>query len=199
MPSKSDKREKLIAAGQRLFHRNGIANSTLADLAEASGVPLGNIYYYFKNKDALISAVAAHQDTIVQHLLETIEDIADPYDRLQSFVDNFATLRDERAAYGCPLGTLCQESLRTNSAATPDTLVAFETVITWLERQFLQLGFSKKRSQQSAVHVLSAIQGASVVAHAFNDPEVVQSEIAELREWLKCLISKTGTDRVLSH
>jgi AcrR family transcriptional regulator len=44
------KREALVLAAAELFWMRGFEASSLADIAEASGVPLGNVYYYFKTK-----------------------------------------------------------------------------------------------------------------------------------------------------
>ena len=51
------KRERLVAAARRVLYEEGVEKSTLADIAAAADVPLGNVYYYFKTKDALVSAV----------------------------------------------------------------------------------------------------------------------------------------------
>ena len=37
------KRDRLIAAAREMIHRQGVEATTLADIAEASDVPLGNI------------------------------------------------------------------------------------------------------------------------------------------------------------
>jgi AcrR family transcriptional regulator len=56
-PKPPGKRERLIAAACDLFYRQGIAGTTLAHIAEAAEVPLGNMYYYFKTKDDIVAAV----------------------------------------------------------------------------------------------------------------------------------------------
>src|SRR5689334_25023124 len=56
-PTIAGKRERLIAAACDLFYRQGIAGTTLAHIAEAADVPLGNVYYYFKTKDDIVAAV----------------------------------------------------------------------------------------------------------------------------------------------
>jgi AcrR family transcriptional regulator len=53
------KRERLVAGASKLLHHNGVAASSLAEIAQAADVPLGNVYYYFKSKDELIRAVLA--------------------------------------------------------------------------------------------------------------------------------------------
>ena len=57
MPRTSDKRERLITAGRELIDSKGFNRTTLADIAEASGVALGNAYYYFRTKGDLLDAV----------------------------------------------------------------------------------------------------------------------------------------------
>ena len=49
-----EKRQRLIETATQVMYQQGTHRTTLADVAQASGVPLGNIYYYFKTKDALV-------------------------------------------------------------------------------------------------------------------------------------------------
>ena len=50
------KRERLVAGAREVMHRQGVENTTIADVAGAADVPVGNVYYYFKTKDELIDA-----------------------------------------------------------------------------------------------------------------------------------------------
>jgi AcrR family transcriptional regulator len=54
---RQDKRERLIAAACQVMYAQGVEKTTLADIAAAAGIPLGNVYYYFKTKDHLLQAV----------------------------------------------------------------------------------------------------------------------------------------------
>ncbi|NJL28443.1 MAG: TetR/AcrR family transcriptional regulator, partial [Thermoanaerobaculia bacterium] len=67
------KRERLIAAARDVIYRQGYGPTTLAHVAEASGVPLGNVYYYFKTKDALVEAVIETRLEQVRSQLEAAE------------------------------------------------------------------------------------------------------------------------------
>ena len=49
MARTSDKRVRLVDAAKALIHKQGFNLSTLADIAQEADVPLGNVYYYFKN------------------------------------------------------------------------------------------------------------------------------------------------------
>ena len=51
------KRDRLVEAATIMFYQHGVTCTTLADIAERAEVPLGNIYYHFRTKDALVEAV----------------------------------------------------------------------------------------------------------------------------------------------
>jgi TetR/AcrR family transcriptional regulator, transcriptional repressor for nem operon len=45
MSRASGKREKLVDSAGKLFHQVGFNQTSLADIAEDSGVPLGNVHF----------------------------------------------------------------------------------------------------------------------------------------------------------
>jgi len=51
------KRDRLIEAAKAKFYQQGVACTTLADIAQQAQVPLGNVYYHFRTKEALVEAV----------------------------------------------------------------------------------------------------------------------------------------------
>jgi TetR/AcrR family transcriptional regulator, transcriptional repressor for nem operon len=100
----------LVAAASQLLHQQGIMRTTLAEIAQAAGVPPGNVYYYFKTKDEIIAAVveARVQETLAMTAaLERRH--RTPKARLKALVAAFAQQGGTVARHGCPLGTLCSE------------------------------------------------------------------------------------------
>src|ERR1700738_3141680 len=85
------KRERLVAGASKLLHHNGVAATSLAEIAQAADVPLGNVYYYFKSKDDLIRAVLAEHIEEVDTMLNTLDAIPAPADRLKARVGGGAT------------------------------------------------------------------------------------------------------------
>jgi len=49
------KRDRLVEAAKTMFYQHGVTRSTLAEIAQQAQVPLGNVYYHFRTKEALIS------------------------------------------------------------------------------------------------------------------------------------------------
>lgn len=60
-------RHELLDAAIELFLRQGIANTTLKDIADKTGKTRGAIYWHFENKDAVIQALwERNADTFYQ-------------------------------------------------------------------------------------------------------------------------------------
>src|SRR5258706_15634862 len=70
MPRTTDKRIRLVNAAKYLIHKQGFSLTTLADIAQEADVPLGNVYYYFKTKDAIGAAVL---ETRAKELYERLQ------------------------------------------------------------------------------------------------------------------------------
>ncbi|HTX73011.1 MAG TPA: TetR/AcrR family transcriptional regulator [Rectinemataceae bacterium] len=51
------KRQAILGAAKRLFAAQGFNGTSISDLARETGLPVGSIYTYFENKDALARAV----------------------------------------------------------------------------------------------------------------------------------------------
>ncbi len=47
----------LVITATKLAYGRGFRETSLADIAEAARVPVGNVYYYFKTKEELAEAV----------------------------------------------------------------------------------------------------------------------------------------------
>lgn len=53
-------RRLIIKAGIEIFARKGFDGTRIAEIAEASGLPKANVYYYFSSKEEIYTAIIAH-------------------------------------------------------------------------------------------------------------------------------------------
>jgi TetR/AcrR family transcriptional repressor of nem operon len=188
MPASArDKRSRLVDAAVHLVHRQGFHRTTLADLAQESGVPLGNVYYYFKTKDALGEALIDQYVSCYETLRAKWESEADPRARLDAFIQMTIDNRETLAQSGCPMGTLTSELRKDDGRLATCATRLFADLLDWLDRQFRQLGKSKSEARRLAVHLLSALQGASLLAHNFGSAKYAVQEAKLLREWVRDL------------
>lgn len=181
----NDKRTRLTHAAKQLFYRQGVAATSLADIAQAAGVPLGNIYYHFKTKEALIEGVIAAHGKDILDSLAGLSAERQPKARLLAYVRSSLPFKDQLAQYGCPYGTLCNELEKTgqNTASSASTL--FKLYLDWLERQFAELGH--QAAPDLALETLCAVQGAYTLSHAAHSAAPLERQIARLEHWIKAL------------
>jgi TetR/AcrR family transcriptional regulator, transcriptional repressor for nem operon len=180
------KRQRLVAAAGQLLHRQGVEKTTLADIAQAADVPVGNVYYYFKTKDDIIAAVIEARVQQAKAALASIDSShRSPKSRLKTLVSEYADQSDAIALYGCPHGSLCSELDK--RPASPDFALAelMRVPIGWAEEQFRALG--RRDAHDLAVSLISAYQGSALLANTFRDPGILVREARRLNRWIDAL------------
>jgi hypothetical protein len=121
-------------------------------------------------------------------LLHELDKAGSPRERLCAFVQKKIKNRESLARGGCPVGTLCSELQKHGGPAAKRSRALFTEALAWMEAQFRALGKGTD-SRGLAVHLLSATQGVSVLAHTFHDPELIEIEAARLKRWIRSLDS----------
>jgi TetR/AcrR family transcriptional regulator, transcriptional repressor for nem operon len=179
------KRERLIAAACEVIYAQGVEQSSLAAIAAAAGVPLGNVYYYFRTKDDLVAAVIEAQLARAHAVLAAIDaDSADPRQRLKAMFGALAQQTDRIARYGCPFGSLCLE-LDKRADGPGDAASLMRVPLDWAERQFLALGHPDARDL--AVEVIARYQGVALLTNTLRDPALITRAAARVADWLDAL------------
>ena len=182
--TKGDKRTRVLDAAAKLVHEQGFHRTSLADISNESGVPLGNLNYYFKTKDAIGEAVVERLACAYEALRESWESTTDPQRRLESFIQMSMDNRDTLSRSGCPVGTLCAELNKEGGVVAEKAAQVFGELLHWIEAQFRLLGKGRE-SADLAIHLLSAIEGVSLLALAFHDPQHVARESRYLQQWVR--------------
>jgi TetR/AcrR family transcriptional regulator, transcriptional repressor for nem operon len=184
--AQTDKRSRLTETAAKLAYRRGFRETSLADIAEASRVPLGNIYYYFRTKEELGEAIVERRLAEFRALRERLEQVGSPKERLLAFVDGIHNNRKQLARGGCPLGGLCPELHKEGGALAKKSAALFTEPIGWLDEQFRAAGHEED-ARELSVHLFCAFQGIAAVAHAANDPDLVVMEVKRLKDWIGAL------------
>jgi len=122
----------------------------------------------------------------------------DPRRRLEAFIQEWMGHRESLARFGCPMGTLCAELHKEGGPLAEHSSKLFDELLTWLEEQF-RLAGSGRESRDLAVQVLSAVQGAGVLAQAFHNPPYVVREGNELRRGQRAGPARQAAARSREH
>jgi AcrR family transcriptional regulator len=183
---KADNRTRLLQAAENVTYKQGVGNTTIADIAKEARIPLGNVYYYFKTKDEISDAIIELRVSRFRGLLKELDKAGSPKERLCGFVQLKIDNRQALARSGCPVGTLCSELHKHGGAVARKSTQLFAEALSWMETQFKAIGRGAE-SRGLAVHLLSATQGISVLAHTFHDPDMISMEAARLKQWIRSL------------
>ena len=72
--SKANMKETILVKAIELIAKNGIKNTSLADIAKAVDISKGTLYYHYSSKDELISDIAnIHLEAITTAILHCIK------------------------------------------------------------------------------------------------------------------------------
>ncbi len=183
-PKTPDKRTRLLQTAADLTHRQGFRGTTLATLARAAKVPLGNVYYYFKTKEEIAEAIVEQHATAFRALRSTWDELDSPRERLLRFVAMVHGNRERLARDGCPLGSLCSELNKEGGEIARNASTLLSEPLAWLEAQFRALGKGRE-SAELALHMYSALEGVSLLANTLDDPALVVTETRRVERWLR--------------
>ncbi len=184
----SDTKSLLLAEAEALVRTQGYAAFSYADLSERVGIRKASIHHHFPTKEDLGAAVI---DTYLERFLADLDDLSErpigAKAKLVAYGDFFcASLRDG-------LMPLCG-ALAGDVAYLPPSLQRrvkkfFQIHLDWLERTVSEGLRSRELkadapASRCALLLLSALQGASVVAWALKDPSLMKPAFRQALEGL---------------
>jgi AcrR family transcriptional regulator len=179
------KRERLVAAAREVLYQHGVEKSALADIAAAADVPLGNVYYYFKTKDALVSAVIDDYQQTFGDLSAQLSQGEGPASRLKALLGVLTARQERLASYGCPIGTLTSELGKRDDDLRTGAGSILSGVIDWAETQFRAMG--REDARELATALIAAYEGVVLLAAALRDPALIGTETSRLNRWIDSL------------
>jgi TetR/AcrR family transcriptional repressor of nem operon len=181
------KRERLVAAARRVFHEQGVERTTLADIAQAADVPVGNVYYYFKTKDQLVEAAIKAHGECFRTTLAALDRHRTPQARLKGLIRDLMDQSELAARYGCPIGSLACELDKRADGLDRAAAEVIGILADWAEQQFRSMGRADARDL--AIALIASYQGISLITNTFREPELMVREGRRLERWIDSLAS----------
>lgn len=179
------KRDALTASAAELFWQNGFSATSIADIAAASHVPLGNIYYYFRSKSDFADAVSDVFVDETQTMLTGIEaEESDPRRRLALLVARLSRTMKSRVAYGCPIALCVRDFRRDAPKAAERAGEAFTLLIGFVARELGRTGLRPSISLSTARAAVAEWQGGMMLAHALQDATVLAESFRRMENIL---------------
>ena len=128
-------RERLLAASDELFYRDGVHSTGIDAIIERAGVAKGSLYYIFGGKDQLVAAyLRGRHDAWRQRVEAQLAGIDDPDEKILVTFDAIADYVSLPEFRGCPFDNADAEA-----PAGECQGLASKEYRDWVERFFLEL------------------------------------------------------------
>lgn len=144
-----------------------------------SGDNTRSVYYHFRTKEDLAHAVIQTHADDIRRRFSGWDELPEPRQRLKALLASSAHYVGIFARYGCPYGTLAVELDKEEDALVAPVGNLLGLYVDWVTTQYRQLGAGDQARAQAVVFV-AAMQGAYLLANAFRDPELLETELARL-------------------
>lgn len=177
-------RERMLEAAARLVHQRGYRGVSLNDILAKSEAPRGSLYHHFPGgKDQLVQeAMLREVERIDRFLLDAFHEAADPVEGVRAYVGAAAEeLRSSGFVLGCPVAPVILDSPETSSELARACRESVERWHQILRDRLRTAGLPSHRAESLALLVVSAVEGALILARARRDTgplERVQTELA---------------------
>lgn len=180
-------RRQIVEATDELLYHKGYNQMSFSDIAEASGIPRGNLNYHFKTKDEVLAAVTDYRLGQMREMLADWDTaLSTPLERLKRFAHIPLNEAKQVTRFGCPMGSLNTELGKTQQPLQSISRRQMDLFREWLGEQFSAY-LPDENADQLALHLLVLTQGVAVVAHIYADVALLKREVAAIEAWLEGL------------
>lgn len=190
-PKRTSNRDVVIRIAAALFLERGYQVTSMDDIVAMSKVSKTNIYYHFKSKEELLSAIL---EQLIRHYDRLIGDVIGQtqlpvMERLGGFAALLAKNQSDSLG-GCPFLTLYVQTSHEHAWVRERIGDFFRKQIGSLEK-LLQEGIDKGElkpdlpAARTAALIVSTIEGALFLQHAGQEEETLKSIVHTLAFLLK--------------
>ena len=186
-----DRRTQIIDAAAGLIRRNGYTQTSVDDvIREARLCGKGHFYHYFKSKEELGYAVLQRQfEQFAERGLSILRDpMADPFDRLNRFIDAVVAAQAERGCQGgCPFANFAGEMADVHEGFRRQIETVFERwteqvrALLWEARPRLAEGVDIARL---ARFIVATLEGAMLMARVQRELGVLEGIAEDLKRFI---------------
>lgn len=176
--SHSDAATAILDIAERLAQTKGYNGFSYADIAAELGVTKASLHYHFPSKAELGRALIERYEAVFGAALEAIDQMTDkPPEKLRRYVGLYdAVMRNDRM---CLCGMLAAEYATLPAPMQAELKRFFDMNERWLSKVLLPgrqsgLFLFKESANERARVILSALEGAMLVARSYGDPRRFQ-------------------------
>jgi AcrR family transcriptional regulator len=170
-------KDRIVEHSAELFRRQGFAGTGVKQIVAEASAPFGSIYHFFPGgKEQLGEEVIRWSGSIYAQLIDAFFlPGSDPVAATRDFFAAAAeTLRASDYADACPIATVALEVSSTSEPMRQACAEVFESWIEHASERLRESGLPAKRARTLTISMLSALEGAFVLARALRSTEPVE-------------------------
>jgi AcrR family transcriptional regulator len=163
-------RERLLAASDELFYRDGVHSTGIDAVIEKAGVAKGSLYYIFGGKDELVAAyLRGRHETWRQRIEAQQAGIVDPDEKILAVFDAIAEYVSLPEFRGCPFENAAAEAPTGECQG-----LANNEYRDWVRQYFLELAADTRVADSEALAdaLIVLYNGALVTANTAEQARV---------------------------
>src|SRR5262245_8133408 len=167
-----DTRTRMIETTARLLQHRGYHGTALSDILAESAAPRGSLYFHFPGgkHQLVIEATRAAAAEATQALRDALAEAKTPAQGVRAYAEMAARIMEESDyTFGCPVAPVILDANAGLAELAELCQQTFEDWLGLLRASFTAAGIRSRRAQALAVFVVSAIEGALVMARGYRD------------------------------
>jgi AcrR family transcriptional regulator len=170
----SSTRDRILDASAELFRKQGYAATGVKQIVTAAQAPFGSVYHFFPGgKEQLGAESIRVSGALYEQLIPAVFDHAP--DVVSGVRDFFRLagehLRETDYVDACPIATIALEISSTSETLRVACADVFESWIAAGTARYEQAGLSTAKARELTIAMLSALEGAFVLARATRSTE----------------------------
>jgi AcrR family transcriptional regulator len=178
-------RERMVRSAAQLIRRKGVSGTGMREIVTEAGAPRGSLQHYFPGgKEELVSdALLWAGDLAARRIKRSLSHLESrtPSALLASIVDGWRRdLTAENFDAGCPLVAATADTAATSKQLRQVVRRAFDGWLEPLAESLVELGVPAERSDNLAIVIIAALEGAIVLARIRRDLTPFDALVVEL-------------------
>ena len=178
-------RERMVRSAAQLIRRKGVSGTGMREIVTEADAPRGSLQHYFPGgKEELVSdALLWMGDVAARRTKRCLSELKSrtPSALLASIVDTWRRdLTNEEFSAGCPLVAAAADTAATSERLRQVLGRAFDGWLEPLSESLVDLGVPSDRSDNLAIVIISALEGAIILARIRRDLTPFDALVLEL-------------------
>jgi AcrR family transcriptional regulator len=186
-------RDRIIDASAELFRRQGYSATGVKQIVTAAQAPFGSVYHFFPGgKEQLGAEAIRRSGELYLQLIPAVFDHApDVFTGTRDFFAGAAAhLVETDYADACPIATIALEVSSTSEPLREACAEVFESWIAAGAERYQAAGIAPAQARELTIAVLTALEGAFVLARALRSTQPLEVAGALAAETVRAALQR---------